>query len=143
MATLGTPIRTLIEAAGGLPEDTGKVIAGGPMMGKAVVNIDAPTTKGLSGILVLPESESHRKKELPCIRCANCVNVCPMGLEPFLISLLAKKHNWEDCEKGYVMNCIECGSCSYICPSHRPLLDYIKLGKQTVAGIIRERNNKK
>ncbi|MBQ1268779.1 MAG: electron transport complex subunit RsxC [Muribaculaceae bacterium] len=143
LATLGTPIRTLIEAAGGLPEDTGKVIAGGPMMGKAVVNIDAPTTKGLSGILVLPESESHRKKELPCIRCANCVNVCPMGLEPFLISLLAKKHNWEDCEKGYVMNCIECGSCSYICPSHRPLLDYIKLGKQTVAGIIRERNNKK
>jgi electron transport complex protein RnfC len=126
-----------------LPEDTGKVIAGGPMMGKAIVNIDAPTTKGMSGILVLPEAESHRKKEQVCIRCANCVNVCPMGLEPFLLSILAKKHNWEDCEKELVMNCIECGSCSYICPSHRPLLDYIKLGKQFVGGIIRNRSTKK
>lgn len=142
LATIGTPIRTLIEVAGGVPEDTGKIIVGGPMMGKAIVNIDAPTTKGMSGILVLPESESHRRKEQVCIRCANCVNVCPMGLEPFLLSLLAKKHNWEECKKQLVMNCIECGSCSYICPSHRPLLDYIKLGKQTVGGIIRSRNTK-
>lgn len=143
LVTIGTPIRTLIEAAGGVPDDTGKIIAGGPMMGKAIVNIDAPTTKGMSGILVLPEKDSHRKREQVCIRCANCVNVCPMGLEPFLLSLLAKKHNWEECEKQLVMNCIECGSCSYICPSHRPLLDYIKLGKQIVGGIIRNRNAKK
>lgn len=143
LATIGTPIRSLIEAAGGLPEDTGKIIAGGPMMGKAIVNLDAPTTKGISGILVLPESQSHRKKELVCIRCAKCVNVCPMGLEPYLLSIHARKHNWEECENIDVMNCIECGSCSYICPSHRPLLDYIKLGKQTVGGIIRNRNKEK
>lgn len=140
LATIGTPIRELIEAAGGLPEDTGKVIAGGPMMGKAIVNLDAPTTKGMSGILVLPESLSHRKPEQPCIRCAKCVDVCPMGLEPYLLSLLARKHCWEECEKELIMNCIECGSCSYTCPSHRPLLDYIKLGKQTVGGLIRSRN---
>ena len=142
IATIGTPIRDLIEAVGGLPENTGKVIAGGPMMGKAIVNLDAPVTKGLSGVLILPNEESIRKKEYPCIRCGKCVNVCPMGLEPYLIMTLSKLEDWDECEKSKIMNCIECGSCSYICPSNRPLLDFIRYGKQKVGNIIKQRNKK-
>lgn len=142
IATIGTPIRDLIEAVGGLPEDTGKVIAGGPMMGKAVVNLDAPVTKGLSGVLIFPKEESLRKEEGPCIRCSKCVNVCPMGLEPYLIMTYSKYENWEECEKNKAANCIECGSCSYICPSNRPLLDFIRFGKQKVNNIIKQRNKR-
>lgn len=141
LVTLGTPIREIIDAAGGLPNDTGKVIAGGPMMGKAIVNLDAPSTKGLSGLLILPDSQSHRKQPENCIRCSNCVDACPMGLEPYLLMALSEHEDWEEIEKSKVMNCIECGSCSYICPANRPLLDMIRFGKQTVGKIIRQRNN--
>lgn len=126
---IGTTISELIDFAGGLPENTGKVVAGGPMMGKAISSLDAPSTKGLSGVLVLPEKESRRKPADPCIRCAKCVGVCPMGLEPFRLMDLAKHALWEETLADHVMSCLECGSCSYICPSHRPLLDFIKLAR--------------
>lgn len=129
LVPFGTPIRRLIEAAGGLPGDTGKVIAGGPMMGRAVSNLDAPTTKGLGGILVLPESMSRRPRVQPCIRCAKCVEACPMGLEPYLLATLSRLGRYEDAAKHTIMGCIECGCCSYSCPSGRPILDFIKLGK--------------
>ncbi|MGP1436648.1 MAG: electron transport complex subunit RsxC [Phocaeicola sp.] len=143
LTRIGTPMNLLIEAAGGVPEDTGKVISGGPMMGKAVVTVNVPVTKGSSGILLMPEKESKRKEEQPCIRCAKCVSVCPMGLEPYLLATLSANKDWERVEKECVMYCIECGSCQYTCPSHRYLLDYIRLGKTTVGGIIRARNAKK
>lgn len=126
----GTTISSLIEFAGGLPENTGKVIAGGPMMGRAVSALEATATKGLSGIVVLPESMSLREKEGPCIRCGRCVSVCCMGLEPYLLMMQAKHGEWQMMSESGVMNCVECGSCSYICPASRPLLDFIKLGKQ-------------
>lgn len=126
----GTPLSALIEAAGGLPEDTGKIIAGGPMMGRAVSTLEATATKGLSGLVVLPESESMRKPAGPCIRCTRCVVACPMGLEPYLFMLQAENQVWDGMAEHGVMNCIECGSCSYSCPASRPLLDFIKLGKQ-------------
>lgn len=129
LVPLGTPIAALIEMAGGLPADTGKVIAGGPMMGRAVSNLDAPSTKGLGGIVVMPRSESLRRPEGPCIRCANCVAACPMGLEPYLLMALAENSRWEEVRDHGAANCLECGCCSYICPASRPLLDYIKLGK--------------
>lgn len=129
LVPFGTPISTLIEAAGGLPEDTGKVIAGGPMMGRPISNIDAPTTKGLSGIVVLPESMSNRPAVQPCIRCAKCVDACPMGLEPYLLARLSELGRFNDTMQSNVMGCIECGCCSYTCPSARPLLDFIKLAK--------------
>lgn len=128
----GTPITALIEAAGGLPEKTGKVIAGGPMMGRAVSNLDAPSTKTLSGILVLPEKMSRRKEAGPCIRCGACVDACPMGLEPYLLMLQGKRGLFEEMQRSGAMSCIECGSCSYSCPANRPLLDYIKLGRQEI-----------
>lgn len=112
-------------------------------MGKSIVNIDAPTTKGVSGILMLPENMSERGKTEPCIRCAKCVSACPMGLEPYLLATLSRLGEWEEVEKEKVMNCMECGCCSFTCPSSRPILDFIRLGKQTVGAAIRARQSQK
>ena len=139
---IGTPINELIEAAGGLPEDTGKVINGGPMMGKALNSIEVPVTKGTSGILIIKEDESTRRQIQNCIRCAKCVNVCPMGLEPYLLMTLTENKMFDKTETNNILDCMECGSCSYACPSDRPLLDYIRLGKSSVSKIIRSRNKK-
>ncbi|MDO4692834.1 MAG: electron transport complex subunit RsxC [Porphyromonadaceae bacterium] len=139
LARIGTPLSVLIEAAGGLPEDTGKIIGGGPMMGKALLGADVPVTKGTSGVLILPREESVRKPMRNCIRCAKCVNVCPMGLNPAFLMRDVQYKAWDDAENGYIVDCIECGSCSFTCPSSRPLLDYIRIGKQQVMGIIRSR----
>jgi electron transport complex protein RnfC len=138
----GTPLSAAIELAGGLPEDTGKVIAGGPMMGRAMKNVDTPATKRSSGILIMPDLESRRKEAENCIRCGKCVGVCPMGLEPYLLMTETELSMWDKMEKAHVMDCIECGCCLYTCPSHRPLLDYIRNGKATVGGLIRSRNAK-
>lgn len=139
LARVGMPLSSLLEKAGGMPEDTGKVISGGPMMGKSLNTVDVPMAKGSSGLLLLPSEESQRKDMKPCIRCAKCVSVCPMGLEPFLLMTTGQKRLWERAEDEDVMDCIECGSCSYTCPSDRPLLDYIRLSKGTVGKIIRAR----
>jgi Na+-translocating ferredoxin:NAD+ oxidoreductase subunit C len=139
LTRVGTPVSFLVEKAGGLPEDTAKVINGGPMMGKALSNLDVPIVKGSSGILLMKEEEAHRKEMQSCIRCTKCVSVCPMGLEPYLLMTQAEKAMFEELEDEKVMDCIECGSCSYTCPSSRPLLDYIRLGKGEVGKIIRSR----
>ncbi len=129
LVPIGTPISKIIEYAGGLPEDTGKVIAGGPMMGRAVSNLDAPSEKGLSGITILPESMARRPKEENCIRCARCVEACPMGLEPYLLVTMAHAEMKEELQRHGVKNCLECGCCAYVCPSGRHLVDYLKLAK--------------
>jgi len=139
MVRVGTPVNELIEAAGGIPEDTGKIISGGPMMGKAIASTDVPVTKGTSGILIMPDTDAKRKTSQNCIRCGRCVSVCPMGLEPFLLMTVSEKQIWERAEKDCIMDCIECGSCSFTCPADRPLLDYIRLGKGKVGQIIRSR----
>jgi electron transport complex protein RnfC len=142
MVRIGTPIGQLIEQAGGLPEDTGKIIGGGPMMGKALLSTETPVVKGSSGILILREADSRRVEMKACIRCGRCITVCPMGLEPVLLAQLAEQEMWDEEEKEKVMDCIECGSCHYTCPSGRPLLDYIRLGKNRVGQIIRNRGKK-
>ncbi len=139
MVRIGTPTTQLVEAAGGLPDDTGKVVSGGPMMGKALSTLDTPITKGSSGVLIFKEDEAIRRPVQPCIRCAKCVSVCPMGLEPFLLMTLAENQVWDRSEEERTMDCIECGSCMYTCPADRPLLDYIRLSKATVGKIIRTR----
>lgn len=136
---IGTSISELIEAAGGVPENCGKIINGGPMMGKAVSNVEIPVTKGTSGVLMMEDGESRRKEMMPCIRCSRCVSVCPMGLEPYLLMTVSDKQMWDRAEAEKVMDCIECGSCSFTCPANRPLLDYIRLGKGKVGAIIRTR----
>ncbi len=139
LTRMGTPIQSLIDAAGGLPADAGKVINGGPMMGRAMVNLVSPVTKGCSGITVLSGRDAVRREASQCIKCAKCVAVCPMGLEPYYLSKMTQKKNWDELEAQMITSCIECGCCQSTCPSYLPLLDWIRLGKQSVMGIIRQR----
>lgn len=143
LTRFGTPVSALISKCGGLPEGDVKVLNGGPMMGRPLSNIDMPVMKGCSGIVILSGKEASRGAESACIKCGKCVSACPMGLEPYFISKLTRKKNWEEVEKNDITSCIECGCCQFTCPANIPLLDYIRLGKQTVMGIIRARNAKK
>lgn len=142
LVRIGTPVSQLIDLCGGLPENTGKIISGGPMMGKALVNTDVPVAKGTSGILIVREEDSIRRPVYNCIRCSKCVEACPMGLEPYLLGTLAVNRQFERMEREKVMDCIECGCCQFICPSNRPLLDYCRLGKNMVGTMIRARKAK-
>ena len=139
LVRMGTTFGELIDLCGGLPEGDNKVLAGGPMMGKAVHSLDVPVGKGQNSITILTDEDAHRKAAQPCIRCAKCVSVCPMGLEPYLLAKGSELKKWELLENEMVTSCIECGSCQFTCPAHRPLLDNIRLGKQTVMGIIKSR----
>ena len=139
---MGTPVSQLIEYAGGMPADTGKLISGGPMMGRPLLDDTAPVVKGTSGVLMLPRSEAARREERNCIRCAKCVQACPMGLEPYLLATASERSEWAVAEENWIMSCIECGCCQSTCPSRRPLLDWVRLAKNRVGGIIRARNAK-
>ena len=139
LVRIGTPFSQLIEACGGMPEGNNKVLAGGPMMGKAVISLNTPVCKGTNSITVISGDEAHRKKVQPCIRCAKCVSVCPMGLAPYLIATLSAFKEYERAESEDIVSCIACGSCQYTCPSGRPILDNILQGKAVVMGMIRER----
>ena len=123
-------------AIGELPETTGKVISGGPMMGKAMCNLDGPTVKGASSVLVMDESESVRNPETNCIRCGKCVSACPMGLEPYLFSALVRNGRIEEAGEHNILDCIECGCCFFSCPANKPLLDEIRLGKNKMRAIL-------
>ena len=139
---IGTPVSWLIEAAGGMPEDTGKIVNGGPLMGKAINNPDVPVVKGTSGVILFPKDESERMEISRCIRCAKCIEACALNLEPYLLMTLSEKGLFERAEHERITDCMECGSCSYTCPAGRPLLDYIRLGKTSVMKMVRERNMK-
>ena len=143
---LGTLFSDAVEkAAGGLKGDPGKIVAGGMMMGFAVNSLDYPITKGSSGLLIFNSKSPFAQyvEPDPCVHCARCVDACPMKLEPTEIVQAVKKQNWDDAERFFCHACIECGSCQFTCPSRRPMLDYIRLGKGKVGGIIRARNAKK
>lgn len=140
---MGTPMKDLIDACGGMPEGDNKLLAGGPMMGKALTSDEVPICKGTNSVTIISDEAARRREPQPCIRCAKCVGVCPMGLEPYLLAKLSEVKNWERAESEDITSCIECGSCHYTCPAHRPLLDNIRQGKATVMGIIRARSAKK
>lgn len=140
---IGIPLSYIIEYAGGIPEGAAKIISGGPMMGKAIANIDATTVKGSSSVLFLSKGMTKRKEESACIRCGRCADACPMGLEPFLLNRLAKAGDLDELEARSVQDCIECGCCLYSCPAYIPLLDRIRPAKAAVMGVIKSRNIKK
>lgn len=139
---VGTTFESMIFAVGGFPKDAEKLVSGGPMMGKAVSRIEAASVKSTSALLLLTLEETKRGEEANCIRCAKCVDACPMGLEPYLLNRLSRANRVEDLEANMVHDCIECGSCLYVCPSDIPLLDTIRLSKAKVLKIIRSRPKK-
>ena len=143
LVRMGTPMKDLIDACGGMPEGDNKLLAGGPMMGKALTSVEVPICKGTNSVTILSGDDARRKEPQPCIRCAKCVGACPMGLEPYLLAKVSEVKNWERAEREDIVSCIECGSCQFTCPAHRPLLDNIRQGKSTVMGIIRSRAAKK
>jgi electron transport complex protein RnfC len=143
LVRLGTPLSYVLEAAGGVPEDAAKFISGGPMMGKAVANMEATTQKGSSCLLLLTEEQTRRQPESNCIRCGKCTDACPMGLEPWLLNKLSRAGGQYDAlEENKIFDCIECGCCLYTCPAHIPLLDVIRVNKAEVMKIIRSRAKK-
>src|SRR5574344_1121862 len=134
---IGTLLSDALKMAGGMPENTKKIIGGGPMMGRVILTTDIPETKRSSGLLLLPEKQAKRLEPSTCIRCGKCVYACPMGLEPFLLGILSELQIWDKLEESHVTDCIECGSCMFTCPSHRPILDYVRMGKSQVMSIIK------
>ncbi len=137
---IGVPLSFIAEWAGGVPEKAAKIISGGPMMGKAIANLDAATVKGSSSLLYLSEEVTRRRPEQQCIRCGRCSDACPMGLEPFLLNkLYLAGGREEELEKNAAQDCIECGCCLYSCPAGIPLLDNVRQAKVQVMGIIRAR----
>ncbi len=140
---IGTPMSKILEVAGGLPEKAAKVISGGPMMGRAVANLDAATVKANGAILILTEEETRRRPESACIRCSKCASACPMGLEPWLLNKLSRAGGmFDELEKERIFDCIECGCCSFTCPAGIPLLDMTRINKAEVMKIIRSRAKK-
>ena len=136
---IGYPLSYIAECNGGVPAEAVKIISGGPMMGKAVSNLDAATLKGSSSILYMTDEQTARKPESNCIRCGKCAEACPMGLEPFLLNKLARNGMMEDLEANAVQDCIECGCCLYSCPANIPLLDVIRVAKGEVIRAMRAR----
>jgi len=136
---IGVPMSFIAEYAGGVPEGAVKFISGGPMMGRAIANLDATTVKGSSSIIYLSEKATKREEAGNCIRCGKCAEACPMGLEPFLLYRLFTHFDAEQLEANAAQDCIECGCCLYTCPAHIPLLDIIRQAKGTVMGNIKAR----
>jgi electron transport complex protein RnfC len=139
LVRVGTHVAAAIEACGGDLANTAKLILGGPMMGLAQHGIDAPVTKGTSGILLLGPGDVDDRPPAPCIRCGRCVGACPIHLAPTEIGNLAVRGLLEQAEKADALDCIECGSCAYGCPSRIPLVQQIRLGK---SGILAARRKK-
>ena len=139
---IGMPLSYIAEVAGGVPEQAAKIISGGPMMGKAIANLEASTVKGSSSLLYLTAEQTVRGVESACIRCGKCAEACPMGLEPFLLQKYARNSMMDELEENAIQDCIECGCCLYSCPANIPLLDIIRIAKGDVIRIIRSRGQR-
>jgi electron transport complex protein RnfC len=129
LVPVGVSYGEVIEFCGGLKPNAARVIAGGPMMGFALGELDAPVTKGTSGITVLTGDDIARCAETPCIRCGRCVDTCPLGLVPTKIAMAVRYEDWELARKYFITACCECGCCSYTCPAGIELTQLIRVGK--------------
>jgi len=129
LVPVGTPYQKLIDFCGGLTDGARRVIAGGPMMGFALANLDVPVTKGTSGIVVLTDAEVRAAEETKCVRCGRCVDVCPLNLMATKIALAARHKDWDLAKRHHMAACMECGCCAYACPAKIPLIQLIRMGK--------------
>lgn len=127
---VGTPLSFVLEQVG-IQGQAREVLFGGPMMGKGIAFLETPITKGVSGILVMTKPELPSEgKIFPCIKCAECVNVCPMHLNPFMLGALARiSAHGEMAETYHLFDCFECGCCAYVCPAHIPLVQQFRVAK--------------
>ena len=130
LVRFGTPLRNLIDYCGGLNAEANKIILGGPMMGIAQFDLDFPVVKGTNSVLVI---ESAPIKELDCISCGRCIEICPVRVMPTLLARYAKAARYEDCKETYIDDCFECGACTFACPSNIPIVQYIKIAKKELA----------
>jgi electron transport complex protein RnfC len=132
---IGTPLRFLLEYVG-VEDDLSSVFLGGPMMGPAASSLDIPIVKGTSGVVAFTERETgplFRQREYPCIRCAACIEACPIFLNPSELGLLAKRGEVRRmADDHHLMDCFECGACSYVCPSHIPLVQHFRVAKAMI-----------
>jgi electron transport complex protein RnfC len=134
LAKIGTTFGDTIAFCGDERGDSGKVISGGPMMGVAQYSLEAPITKGTSGIVVLTKEEIVQFVSDPCIRCGRCVRACPMLLNPSALSIFVERLHFDDADSYHVLDCIECGCCAYVCPSRRPMVHHFRRAKAEVRG---------
>ncbi len=133
LVRIGTSIEDLMGLCGiEIKTEPAKVIVGGPMMGISQTGMTAPILKNTSGILFLSGKPAKVHDEQKCIRCAKCVDVCPMNLSPTDIMRNVKKENWDKAQELCISDCMECGSCTYICPARIPLVQYVKEGKSAI-----------
>ncbi len=133
LARIGTPFQNIIDFCGGISDDTAQVIMGGPMMGISQASLDVPVVKATSGILCLTDGERLQEEEFACIKCGNCVRVCPLNLLPTRMASLTKANKTDVAMRMGILNCADCGCCAYVCPSNIPLVQWLRLGKLKIA----------
>jgi len=137
LVKIGTPISLLIEASGGIEGNAAKLIMGGPMTGWAQKDTSASVVKGTSGLVLLPEELVDVRDERECVRCAKCIDACPMFLMPNYIVEAAKKGDWEKAELWGALDCFECGVCSFTCPAYIPHVEYVRNAKAEIGALKR------
>lgn len=134
LTLLGTPLSFLLEHAGGTTGEVGRIIAGGPMTGMALADLDVPVVKGTGGLIALDAGVTAPAVhgDQPCIRCARCADACPISLEPFALGIYSNRSDWDGTERYHALDCIECGCCSHVCPTRRPLVQLIRRAKHAL-----------
>ncbi|MDY6796570.1 MAG: electron transport complex subunit RsxC [Actinomycetota bacterium] len=135
LVRIGTPISTLVDACGGLPSATAKVVVGGPMTGWAQPDLSVPVVKGTSGLVLLTSDLVDVGEEEECVRCGKCVDTCPLFLLPNFIVQAAKKGDWDKAEIWGALDCFECGCCSFTCPAYIPHVNYVRKAKAEIAAL--------
>ena len=138
LARVGTRFEDIVNFCGGLKGDAAKCINGGPMMGVAQYSLDTAVTKGTSGLVILRQEEVAQFVSDACIRCARCLDACPMSLNPSALSIFIEKMRFDDANEYNVMDCIECGCCAYVCPSRRPMVHHFRRAKAEVRKLQRK-----